>query len=159
VVAAVMVGGCGQSARSSIVPGATSSASVVTGVAPSAKVVARVVAKQRAVDRTAARLKRQAAVLVAKQDRAYARSHEHRKPVSEAEKKLVVARVKRLVDARSAAQVSVCVDHARSRLLKSLGKRFPSASQIDSLLRACASGPVVPKAKARAGTRRGGGNR
>lgn len=142
VAVACVAGGCGQAARSGEqrvaqrTSVATARPVVVAGTAVPARVVAKVVARERSVQKTAARLQREAAAVVARDDRTDA--HRHRPAVASASaRSRASVRAKALVAVRSPAAVRVCVDRARARLLKSLGKRFPSAGQIDAVLRKC----------------------
>lgn len=148
----VVLGGCGQASRSgppsvgsgsavvtSTASGAVRRAAVLSaGKAVPARVVAKVLARQHAADATAARLRHEAALIVSSDDRVSSRRH--RLKLSPAAVRTRAAAVVKAV--RSPAAVQRCVVRARRRLLSSLGKRFASATQIDSVLKTCISGPV-----------------
>lgn len=158
LVAALAVGGCGQSvhdpgARAEVAPRAATKRPVVA-VRPVVSPVDRqelrhqgrvvngprveaVVVRQRAADRSAAGLKRAAVRLVRSLDANHRRRH--RLGVVAQRKALVEA--KKLADVAGASQVTACVRRSRGGLLRSLHGRVPSARQVAGVVDRCLSQP------------------
>ena len=126
--------GCGQSVR--LTASHTNALKQAKASVLPAKLVARVAARNAVVDKTAARLKVEAARLVRQQKDAGPDARRH-VGLTLSRLKHLSALVKKPVVFRSPSQVSTCVDRARTRLLKSLAGRVPSAVQVKALLNRC----------------------
>ena len=144
--AAPVVAGCGQQSDPPAVgPGV---AAAVKAATPAPKVVAKLTTRERTIGRIVTKSRLEVAKIVADSKREHRQLH---RPSLATVKRLATAAIAQRKKFTGLAQVSACVDRARARLLRSLGRRAPSAAQIRSLLQHCMFGTTAPMSRPRRG--------